>query len=891
MFKLYKSEEIENIGTGYVYDHDSGCRLIYIKNEDENRVFTIAFSTLPENDKGIPHIVEHCVLCGSESYRVKDPFNILDKGSIHTYLNAMTYRDKTVYPVGSTNEGDFKTLMRVYCDAVFNPLMYSNEGIFRQEGWNSDGKQYNGIVLNEMKGVYSDPSVVLSETINKEMFKGCGYDNDAGGNPQFITDLSYEEFLNFHREHYHPSNAVIYLYGKLNIEEYKDILEKEFLSKYEYRKRKENPSVICKDKAEIELRHNTGGKNLLSVAFNTGESSNGARCLMLEVLATMLCYTEGGNIKEAVLSAGLGDKVNCGFDESAPFSVMDITVENSDENDIKRFKNVINDVFKDIAEKGVDEYKLRGVINSIKFFFMEEDFGYKPKGLFYGLTIIKEFLSGRESFDPIRINKLFDEMEKIDIKELVKEYFVDKGCYGILIADNKAEIKEKSACEKNNEPLISYQAQNDSPKEVQKLMSTKVNDISKVGYKLNFEENNGNIFVPLDSDEIVYIDIYFDVTDCIKTTALSAYRAIADVYNEKLSNDIDYYTGGLSVEITTLQKNNEYRPVILFRIKCLKENTKKSLELFEKIILQRFDDEERIERLILETRQSVKMSYIESGNGKAVLEALSAVSAAGLWESSARGIDYYNYLKSSSDIIMNDVNSVAEIFKRGNVFYAFAGGKYDENQLLSLIEKTLLCLEEGGEKHILSSDKRGVNKGIIIDSNVNFNAAAFEMNCAEGIGRVVQQAISREYLWDKIRIEGGAYGGGCVIGKRYSYMYSYRDPNLEKTFDIFKRAGEYIASSKYSQSDVDRFIIGTINEIDKPIKKHMLTRIAMKKFFSSEDKNFAIKRREQILSAVPRDIKAFGERLANAEIKGMCSVGQEKDIKNCQIFKELYRID
>ena len=254
MFKLLRKEEIENIGTGYVYKHNSGCRLIYIENDDNDRVFTIGFNTLPDNDKGIPHIVEHCVLCGSENYKVKDPFNILDKGSIHTYLNAMTYRDKTVYPVGSTNEEDFKTLMNVYCDAVFKPLMYKDEGIFRQEGWNSDGKEYNGIVLNEMKGVYSDPAVVLSEIINKEMFKGCGYSNDAGGNPDYITDLSYEEFLNFHREHYHPSNAVIYLYGNIDINEYLNILDSKYLSEFEYRERKKQDNVKVNDKFEIEIK-------------------------------------------------------------------------------------------------------------------------------------------------------------------------------------------------------------------------------------------------------------------------------------------------------------------------------------------------------------------------------------------------------------------------------------------------------------------------------------------------------------------------------------------------------------------------------------------------------------------------------------------------------------
>ncbi|MDO4301718.1 MAG: insulinase family protein [Clostridia bacterium] len=891
MFKLNRSEEIENIGTAYVYDHSSGCRLIYIENEDKDRVFTIGFNTLPDNDKGIPHIVEHCVLCGSDNFRVKDPFNILDKGSIHTYLNAMTYRDKTVYPVGSTNEADFKTLMRVYCDAVFKPLMYSNEGIFRQEGWSSDGKNYNGIVLNEMKGIYSDPAVVLSERLNKEMFEGCGYANDAGGNPDYITDLSYEEFLEFHKEHYHPSNAVIYLYGDINIDEYLNILDNEFLNNFEYRSRNKPYDVVYRDKLELEVRYNTTGKNILNAVFNTGTSDDVVKCTMFGILSVLWCYTEGGNIKEAVLNAGLGDKVSCDYDDSGLSTVMEITVENSDETTIEKFRNVLNETFRNIAENGVDDYKLKGVINSIKFFFKEEDFGYKPKGLFYGLLVLNNFLKGRENFEPIKINKIFEELESVDIKALVNEYFVDKGCYGILIADKNAEKKEKPAAEKNNESLISYQSQEDSPGEIKKLMSTKVSDISREGFKLKFDKDNENIYVPLDSGDIVYTDIYFDATDFENVTALSCFKSIADIYDESLSNDIDYYTGGFGIEVTTLQRDNEYRPVLLFRMKCLRENIEKGLDIFKRVISQTFTNRERVARLIAEARQIIKNGYIEEGNSKAVVEALAQVSGAHYWESRAKGIDYYNYLDSDIDKIIDDVNSVRKLFNKGNVFYAAAGGRKDKSCLISLVENTLEALNEGGRKGTIKTTPFGSSKGIIIDGNVNFNAAAFGIDGKDGVTRVAQQIIAREYIWDKIRLEGGAYGGGCGFGKYHGYMYSFRDPNFERTFDVFKKAGEYLAESNYSQSDIDRFIIGTVNEIDKPIKKHSLTRIAMRKLFEGEDREFTIKRREQILSAAPNHIAEFGQMLCNADFNGICSVGQEKEIKNCHFFKELYRID
>lgn len=890
MFKLRTKEKVSNFGEVCVYDHSTGCRLIYVANEDNDRVFTIGFNTLPHNDKGIAHIVEHCVLCGSENFRVKDPFNLLDKGSIHTYLNASTYRDKTVYPVASTNEADFKTFVKVYCDGVFRPLMYTNEGIFRQEGWNSDGENYNGIVLNEMKGVYSDPETVLSEKIGKYMYEGSGYDCDSGGNPDDITDLTYEEFLDFHRTYYHPSNAVMYLYGNINIEEYLELIDKEYLCDFDYRETITPTMPTPKKTGFVEVHHNSTGKNILSAVFDTGDSTDPVKNSMLGILSGLLGYSEGGNVKDALINAGLGDKVSCSFESEGMRSNFEVTVENSDEINVDRFREVLNNVFKDIAENGVDDYKLRGIINSIEFFFMEEDFGYKPKGLFYGLLLINSFLKGRETTDFIKYGEIFNKIHKVDIKKLFKDYFVDKGCYGILIAEKDLKADEKPPVKANNQCLLEYQSMEDSPDEVRKLTSTKVSDISKTGFELKYDVMGDNLFVPVGNGDIVYADIYFDITGFENTKALNFFKLIASKYDEKISNDLDYYAGGFSIYCNTLNRDNGYRPVLSFRIKCLKENFDKCIELFKQVIFQDFTDITRFSKIVAEEIVSAKRGYVEYGSLYAIEDALGQVSRADSWNTQAKGIAYYEYLNSDVQKLMEDINSIKEVFKKGNAFYSCGISNDERDYVVSRLEKLLNSLPEGGSLNIIYDLFKIEPKAIIIDGQVNFNAVAFAMDCSNGVSRIVEQIISREYIWDKIRLEGGAYGGACGFYKNSGYMYSFRDPKLKESYEAFKLAGKYIAESNYSQEDIDRFIIGTINDIDKPIKNPNYTRLAMAKHFRGEKKEISRLRRKQILTATPDDIRAFGVAMANAPMNGICTVGQEKDIKSCEFFKEFYRI-
>ncbi len=871
MFTSEKSEILEDINSVcHLYTHHTGCKLIYVENKDTNRVFSISFRTMPEDHKGTAHIVEHCVLCGSENYKIKDPFNILDKGSLHTYLNAMTYTDKTIYPIGSTNEKDFKAMLRVYCDAVFNPLMYKNEGIFRQEGWHSDGEKLNGVVLNEMKGVYSESSVVLDDVINRQLYKNTPYEYDSGGNPKNIPDLEYEEFLEFHRKNYHPSNAVIYIYGKLNIKEYLEILDKEFLGDYEYIEyvfEAYEPKYVF---SVVVIHHPTPEKNILMAVYPTGVVSDFSKCIMLDVLCDLLFNIEGAYIKERLTK--LGDQISAGFSDSSYFTNFHIEITGSDETDVSKFKEILNDAFKNVE---IDNYKLQGVINSYKFYFKEEDFGYKPKGLFYNTLLLRSFMYNNYTFEPLKINKLFEDIKSIDIKELINEYFVDKGCFGILINTDKEE-DEKPVPPKNNDCVINYQAMTDDENEIHKINISKVSDISKEPFILDYRAHGKNLFVPLRSD-VTYINILFDtsVVPLELLPALGLWQSIMDLYTIKYSNDIDYYLGGFGIGTTTIPKKDSYMPYLGIKIKALKENTNMALEIFRNVVFQTVEDIDRLFVLINEQKQIIINRYIAAGQIRGYTKALSVISPEYNYVDTVIGTGLYEYITNTPVVkIIQDINKVIElVFRRNGARYSICGTKFlDEDIILRDFQDKELPAYYCG---------LGQEKSIAVKSNINYNTQAFAIDCRKGSFKALQQLLTREYIWDKVRLEGGAYGGGLRFSEgRYCYMYSYRDPQLEKTYNAFDEIGNYIMKEK-PQSEIDRFILGAVNEADAPLKNSSLNSIALRRSILGISKETLYKRREELLSTTAKDFVKIGEEInEKMKNKAVCTVGKKEDIEN-----------
>ena len=361
--RLIKKEYIEDIkSVGYIYEHNCGAKIVFIENKDENRVFSVTFRTLPANDKGLAHITEHSVLCGSENYRIKDPFNELDKGSIHTYLNAITYEDKTVYPIASTNEFDYENMMRVYLDGVFKPLIFEKEGIFRQEGWHYGENGYNGVVYNEMKGVFSSPDRVLKLAVQKELYKGTGYQFYSGGVPEEIIKLDYNEFLEFYREYYHPSNSVFYLYGNIYADKYIAIINS-YIDNYEQKELYWKNEYELEEIKDIGVKNNTE-KNSLMVGYNISTATQYSLSLAFEILSEVLIGCEGAVLKKPLLK--LGSKLGGGFDDSRYLSMFSVYLEGSSEDDVKNFREVINNTLKKTVEEGIDRKLIEGAIHRLK---------------------------------------------------------------------------------------------------------------------------------------------------------------------------------------------------------------------------------------------------------------------------------------------------------------------------------------------------------------------------------------------------------------------------------------------------------------------------------------------------------------------------------------------
>lgn len=876
MFRLDKSEFIEDINsTGYIYTHHSGGKLVFIENEDTNRVFSIAFRTMPEDDCGTAHIVEHCVLCGSENYNIKDPFNILDKGSLHTYLNAMTYQDKTLYPIGSTNEKDFMAMLRVYCDAVFNPIMYKNEGIFRQEGWNSDGKNLNGVVLNEMNGVYSDSSEILDDALTKEIYEGTPYAYDSGGKPDDIPKLDYNKFLEFHKKNYHPSNAIIYIYGKLNINKYLEILDNEFIGNYEYRENKFNITMPQKKYRDITLYGLTTGKNTLQAVYPTGKVEDFSKCIILDILCDLLFNIEGAYIKEQLRD--LGEQISASFSDSSYFTNLNIEITGSSETNVSNFRERLNNAFKSIE---IDDYKLQGVINSYRFYFKEEDFGYKPRGLFYNTLLLRAFMYENYTFEPIRINRLFDSIKNIDIKELIKKYFVDKGCFGILI-DKDINAENTVIPPKNNDCVIKYRNQTDDPNDIKKINVSKVSDISKEPFLFDYTVDDSNIFVPIKSD-VTYIDVLFDAKTIPKEylPALGLWARLADIYDIKYSNDIDYYLGGMSAGIRTLSIKDNYKAYFTLKIKTLNENIDKAKEIVSNIISLKPDNNDRLTELIKEQKKSIADSYISSGQLKGYKKAFSVLSEEYNFIELTTGANLYNYITTVPvEKIQQDINYVLSIiFNRNNMLYSVCGSKFVN--ILPALENRELKLNTYG---------LGTKESIAVKSNVNFNCMGFLIDCRHGSYRALQQLLTREYMWDNIRLEGGAYGGGLrFTDGNKCYMYSYRDPQLARTYNVFNNISDYILTPK-PKDEIDRFILGAINEADAPVKNSSLNTIATGRHIIGTTTERLYIRREELLSTTPQDIVRLGETIKEEINKNcICTVGKKQDIENNMDLLERY---
>ena len=754
-YEILDEHRVEDVQSdGFILRHKkSGARIAILSNNDDNKVFYIGFRTPPEDETGVPHIIEHTTLCGSKKFPVKDPFIELAKGSLNTFLNAMTYPDKTVYPVASCNDQDFKNLMDVYLDAVFNPNITKYEEIFKQEGWHyeltgkDDELKINGVVYNEMKGAYSSPDEVLSSQIYRSLFPDNTYSKDSGGNPEYIPKLTYEAYLDFYHKYYHPSNSYIYLYGDMDVVERLEWLDKEYLSLYDYKKVNseinKQPAFdeIKNVEAQYSITMDDSQENKTYLSYNrvVGDSLDEMLYQAFDVLDYALVSSPGAPVKQALIDAGIGDDVYGSYDAGILQPVFSFVAKNANASQADEFESIIESTLKEVVKTGINKEALLAGINSSEFKFREADFGQFPKGLLFGLNCLDSWLfDDMKPFIHLECLGTFAKLRKaVDtdyFEKLIQEYLLDnthgssvtvKPKRGLgnereealakELSDYKASLSDEEIKKliEDTEHLKKYQEEPSSDEDLRKLPMLTRADMKKNAMPFsNIEDELLDVKVvrhDIESNGIDYISFLFDAGDFAQselgylgffTNALGLVSTEKYSYTD-LANATNIYTGGISTGTAShpdIKDRNNFVFKFEVKLKVLEKNLDKALELMEQMLLTSdFTDTKRLGELVAQIKARLQANLSSSGHLVAAMRSMSSFSRYALYQDELKGIAFYRSichiekeLSESPKSVSDKLAAIAKkLFARNRMLISFTGNNEAYGNAKPSLEKVI----------------------------------------------------------------------------------------------------------------------------------------------------------------------------------------------------------
>jgi len=754
-YEILDEHRVEDVQSdGFILRHKkSGARIAILSNNDDNKVFYIGFRTPPEDETGVPHIIEHTTLCGSKKFPVKDPFIELAKGSLNTFLNAMTYPDKTVYPVASCNDQDFKNLMDVYLDAVFNPNITKYEEIFKQEGWHyeltgkDDELKINGVVYNEMKGAYSSPDEVLSSQIYRSLFPDNTYSKDSGGNPEYIPKLTYEAYLDFYHKYYHPSNSYIYLYGDMDVVERLEWLDKEYLSLYDYKKVNseinKQPAFdeIKNVEAQYSITMDDSQENKTYLSYNrvVGDSLDEMLYQAFDVLDYALVSSPGAPVKQALIDAGIGDDVYGSYDAGILQPVFSFVAKNANASQADEFESIIENTLKEVVKTGINKEALLAGINSSEFKFREADFGQFPKGLLFGLNCLDSWLfDDMKPFIHLECLGTFAKLRKaVDtdyFEKLIQEYLLDnthgssvtvKPKRGLgnereealakELSDYKASLSDEEIKKliEDTEHLKKYQEAPSSDEDLRKLPMLTRADMKKNAMAFsNIEDELLDVKVvrhDIESNGIDYISFLFDAGDFAQselgylgffTNALGLVSTEKYSYTD-LANATNIYTGGISTGTAShpdIKDRNNFVFKFEVKLKVLEKNLDKALELMEQMLLSSdFTDTKRLGELVAQIKARLQANLSSSGHLVAAMRSMSSFSRYALYQDELKGIAFYRSichiekeLSESPKSVSDKLAAIAKkLFARNRMLISFTGNNEAYGNAKPSLEKVI----------------------------------------------------------------------------------------------------------------------------------------------------------------------------------------------------------
>lgn len=754
-YEILDEHRVEDVQSdGFILRHKkSGARIAILSNNDDNKVFYIGFRTPPEDETGVPHIIEHTTLCGSKKFPVKDPFIELAKGSLNTFLNAMTYPDKTVYPVASCNDQDFKNLMDVYLDAVFNPNITKYEEIFKQEGWHyeltgkDDELKINGVVYNEMKGAYSSPDEVLSSQIYRSLFPDNTYSKDSGGNPEYIPKLTYEAYLDFYHKYYHPSNSYIYLYGDMDVVERLEWLDKEYLSLYDYKKVNseinKQPAFdeIKNVEAQYSITMDDSQENKTYLSYNrvVGDSLDEMLYQAFDVLDYALVSSPGAPVKQALIDAGIGDDVYGSYDAGILQPVFSFVAKNANASQADEFESIIENTLKEVVKTGINKEALLAGINSSEFKFREADFGQFPKGLLFGLNCLDSWLfDDMKPFIHLECLGTFAKLRKaVDtdfFEKLIQEYLLDnthgssvtvKPKRGLgnereevlakELSDYKASLSDEEIKKliEDTEHLKKYQEEPSSDEDLRKLPMLTRADMKKNAMPFsNIEDELLDVKVvrhDIESNGIDYISFLFDAGDFAQselgylgffTNALGLVSTEKYSYTD-LANATNIYTGGISTGTAShpdIKDRNNFVFKLEVKLKVLEKNLDKALELMEQMLLSSdFTDTKRLGELVAQIKARLQANLSSSGHLVAAMRSMSSFSRYALYQDELKGVAFYRSicriekeLSESPKSVSDKLAAIAKkLFARNRMLISFTGNNEAYGNAKPSLEKVI----------------------------------------------------------------------------------------------------------------------------------------------------------------------------------------------------------
>lgn len=960
-YKKLEERFIKEIGgTGCLYEHiRSGAKIFNITNEDDNKVFSISFKTPPMDNTGLTHILEHSVLSGSKNFPTKEPFVDLAKGSLNTFLNALTFSDKTMYPVASRNRKDFYNLMEVYLDAVFYPKIYEHKEIFEQEGWHyeinsaEEELRFQGVVYNEMLGAFSSAEEILFSRIMEVLYKDTCYGFEAGGEPDCIPELTYENFLNYHKNFYQPSNAYIYIYGDERIDDLLEFMDKKYLShfergavaKIELQRAFEEPQSKLWEYPVSSVEEEDGNA-YLSINYVTGLATDPELTIAMDILEYILLETPASPMKQALIDSELGTDVIGNFDQGILQPMFNIVLKYSDLKHKNDFMKIVQKTLKSVVQNGIEPKLIDAAINSLEFKLREANGEDTPRGLLYGVRCMDSFIYNENPYVHLEyeysMTKIREKAHSGYFESLIQKYLLDNphSAFIALVPSHKLyhsriqmqQEKMKQIkfelCEdeidlliEKNKRLKERQITPDLEEDLLKIPLLSLEDIRNVTERPQVNEKQiedcGILYTVMNTNDIIYMELFFD-TAAVKKEDLLHMVLLSDLlglistkeysYGE-LSNEVDIHTGGISFDVDAYEDiidGTLYHKFIV-QAKTLSSNLEKLFSLIVEILNHsKYRSKRRILELLREIRSDMEIGFIDEGHEIAVKRLCAYFSEYACHMENITGLSYYDFIvkmeedydKAYPSLVRMLERNAKKIFTRKHLTVSIVCDEQNYKQFERYYPQFVdNIVQKVWKTEKYDSDPVDKNEGVIntgslqhIAKGYNFKTLGYSYS---GEMQVLKNILSLDYLWKRIRLQQGAYGvfARFEMGGN-AYFVSYRDPMLRSTLECFDQAADYVKIFEVSDREMTKYIIGTISALDQPLSPEQTGQRNSEMYFRRIKSEDLAREREEILGTTVEKIRTFAPMIEKLMKQNYyCAVGNEVSLRNEEtLFDRIFNV-